>query len=876
MVAASSAMAGGPIIVCNSGSPFLWPNGGASVPFNPDQGNLGPLSHDDAVAKVTEAFAAWEAVPTATISFVNAGPLPVDVDVNNFYDYLFPVAPDGLSAIVFDDTGEIFDLLYGPGSGILGFAGPEWIDLDNCTIIEGVAFLNGPAFTDPVYALDVMVHEFGHYSGLGHAAVNGQLLIGDTSGPTPDNTFGFPDFSDIETMYPYYFGPGSGTSTLAKDDISSIASLYPTADFAANSGTIKGTIKASNGQPLTGINVIARNIANPFGDAVSAISGDYVTSIFAVDPNDPFIGTYTFRGLTPGAQYAVFIDEIIAGGFSTPLISPFPGPEEFYNGAGETDNLTVADPPLNMTPVSAAAGATVSGVDVIINMPRPGEPLRVGDDGFVQLPLPFRFEIVGKKYDTIFVNANGNLTFGRPDFNFTENSAAFLSGPPRIAALWDDLNPAAGGTVTYQKTDCTFSVIWSNVPEFPNVGAVSFEIKLYKAFNWVEIRYGATSALDGLAGVSGGGVVTSGFETPTDLSSRRWGIINLILQPAVYEVFTAAAPNDLGGVTLWYTGTTDYNDRWLEPNNTIKLAKPIKLPFDSKSVLRYTEIEPAGADVDYFKVTLKAGDILLARTIGGQLDTMLGLFRLSGKWPNQTGTLVVSDDDSGPGLLSTIVFIAPSAGEYALAATTFPDFNFTGAGFGTGRYVLDVSVVKPDPNNPILNGSFETGDFLFWNALQTSSPFIPWLVLSAGFDSGYGMAPSQPQDGMFDALNGFDGSGPMHFLLYQDVTIRAGATSATLEWKDRMQWNFFVATQTEPRLYEVQLRDPVTDAVLETIHSADTGIADGLGDTGWVSHSNDVSNYIGQKVRIVFVEYIPEAFTGPGQYELDAVRLNVQ
>jgi hypothetical protein len=91
-----------------------------------------------------------------------------------------------------------------------------------------------------------------------------------------------------------------------------------------------------------------------------------------------------------------------------------------------------------------------------------------------------------------------------------------------------------------------------------------------------------------------------------------------------------------------------------------------------------------------------------------------------------------------------------------------------------------------------------------------------------------------------------------------------------------MQWNFFVATQTEPRLYEVQLRDPVTDAVLETIHSADTGIADGLGDTGWVSHSNDVSNYIGQKVRIVFVEYIPEAFTGPGQYELDAVRLNVQ
>jgi hypothetical protein len=141
-----------------------------------------------------------------------------------------------------------------------------------------------------------MVHEFGHYSGLAHSIVNGQILIGDTSGPTPENTFGFPAFDDVETMYPFYFGPGVGMSSPHQDDISALSTLYPGPGFASGSVTISGTIRRSNGEPVTGVNVIARNIANPFDDAASAISGDYAVPFI---PGDPLIGTYTLKGLTP-------------------------------------------------------------------------------------------------------------------------------------------------------------------------------------------------------------------------------------------------------------------------------------------------------------------------------------------------------------------------------------------------------------------------------------------------------------------------------------------------------------------------------------------------------------------------------------------------
>lgn len=681
---AAPVFAAGPLDVCNPGQPFRWPAGGTNIPFNPDQGNLGPLTNAQAVALVADAFQQWGDIPTASTTYLQGAALPEDVDETNFLPYLEPAAPDGLSAIVFDEDGAIFDLLFGPGSGVLGFATPEWVNLTTCEILEGLSFINGGAFTGPTAeaeAFDILVHEFGHYQNLAHTVVNGQIAIGDTSGPTPNDTFPVGSLVDqIETMYPFYLGTAAGFSTPDNDDIASLSTLYPEPSFAATTGSITGTILAPNGTtPLTGVNVIARNVADPFGDAVSSISSDFTNNY---TPGQPLVGVYTLRGLTPGAQYAIYVDEILAGGFSTPPLFPLPGPEEFYNGANESTN-GATDVPTDFTTVSVAAGATQSGINILFNAPGPGTPLPVGDDGSVEIFMPFTFQICGQPFSSVFINANGNLTFGAPNGDFSESIDEFLAGPPRIAGLWDDLNPGAGGTVSFQQTHNTFTVTYDSVPEFIATGANTFSIKLQRSSNHVDITYGSLTATDGLAGVSCGVAVTSGFERAEDLT-RDNGRKNMKDQPARFELFGPGNLVDLANRTVKFNAKASFDDEY-ENNDSLNRAKRIDLPFHTEDEDDFTEIAPEGDDVDFFEFRVKADDILAVEVVRGGIDSILGIFDAD------TGELLAADDDGGNGLLSRILVQIDVDRKLAVAVSTFPDIDFTGAGEGSGRYVLQIT-----------------------------------------------------------------------------------------------------------------------------------------------------------------------------------------
>jgi hypothetical protein len=65
---------------------------------------------------------------------------------------------------------------------------------------------------------------------------------------------------------------------------------------------------------------------------------------------------------------------------------------------------------------------------------------------------------------------------------------------------------------------------------------------------------------------------------------------------------------------------------------------------------------------------------------------------------------------------------------------------------------------------------------------------------------------TSPQDGNYVARNGFDGSGPMEFVMSQDVAIPAGQFPE-LSWQERIQWNFNLGGfASVPRTHFVEVR----------------------------------------------------------------------
>ena len=475
-------------------------------------------------------------------------PLPVDVDITNFVPYLDPVAPDGLSAIVFDDTGEIFDLLFGPGSGILGFAGPEWVDPTTCTILEGVSFLNGPSFGDATEALDVMVHEFGHYTNLAHTAVNGQIfLVGDTAALRRTTRSAtrcrHADRDHVSVLLRRRLGHGDAaratTSRASRRCIRSRRSSPTTA-------TITGTIFALQRHDAAE----RRQRHRPQRRRTPSTTRCRpcpATSPTTPRQADPLVGTYTLRGLTPGAQLRR-------------LRRPDPGRrlqhaaaqparvEEFHNGATESNNVTSARRPhgvhaglrgrrrhrdrrqrhlqhLRARRPAAGRRRRLRGALPAVHLQglRPGRSTRCSSTPTAASPsaLP------------------------APTSPSRSSTVGGLGGPARSGSAADRRpvgrpQPPAGGTVSFSQTANTFTVTWDAVPEFLATGTNTFSITLKRSANHASVEYGDLSALDGLAGVACGSFVTSGFENEQDLR-RHHGhrTVNLNGETAAFEIFTA-------------------------------------------------------------------------------------------------------------------------------------------------------------------------------------------------------------------------------------------------------------------------------------------------------------------------------------------------
>jgi hypothetical protein len=149
-----------------------------------------------------------------------------------------------------------------------------------------------------------------------------------------------------------------------------------------------------------------------------------------------------------------------------------------------------------------------------------GTRLDLADDDSARVTLGFRFPFYGEGYTEMFVNSDGNVTFGRKDDASTSrNMGRLVNGPPRAAPILTDLDPAAGGTVSVLVLRDHAAVTWRAVPLYGGLDRNTFQVVLW-ADGRLDFTYDqALSAAieEGVVGVAPGGA--EGGLTPVDFST---------------------------------------------------------------------------------------------------------------------------------------------------------------------------------------------------------------------------------------------------------------------------------------------------------------------------------------------------------------------
>jgi uncharacterized protein (TIGR03437 family) len=171
---------------------------------------------------------------------------------------------------------------------------------------------------------------------------------------------------------------------------------------------------------------------------------------------------------------------------------------------------------LTFTPAAALAASykfQVAGDPYDAGAASSGVAVALGDDDFRQEQLPFSFPLFGKTYQTVFVNSDGDLTFTKGENASTDRSLGRLvAGPPRIAPLFEDLDPSKtpkGITVTSDPT--RFIVSWVKVPTYADFGVgapQTFQVRLYPDGR-IQFAYAGIATSSAVVGITPGNLLGS-------------------------------------------------------------------------------------------------------------------------------------------------------------------------------------------------------------------------------------------------------------------------------------------------------------------------------------------------------------------------------
>ncbi len=146
-----------------------------------------------------------------------------------------------------------------------------------------------------------------------------------------------------------------------------------------------------------------------------------------------------------------------------------------------------------------------------------GIPLALEDDDSQRIALPFSFPYFGASYNEVFVNSDGNLTFGVGDEDTAARSLPrAVAGAPRIAPLYVDFNPAAvAAQVRAYALSDRLVVTWDGVPQFNSTRRQTFQVDL-RSNGLIAFHYLSVSLNEAIVGIFPGGGPSE--PDPVDLS----------------------------------------------------------------------------------------------------------------------------------------------------------------------------------------------------------------------------------------------------------------------------------------------------------------------------------------------------------------------
>lgn len=296
---------------------------------------------------------------------------------------------------------------------------------------------------------------------------------------------------------------GAGTITLPLGATSADLRITPTSDTTAEGAeNVILTLAAGTGYQVSGTTAVACVIADD--DAADAYTETFAGAATTLRPFDLNGRRLTFTPTSATAYSA-------------------------------TNDPAAAFPvnPVNGTVLATAGAASVALTSGSLT------------GGYWQLTgLTTQPKIFGQTFSTIFVNTNGNVSFGSGDSGAPSGTSThFVNGRRRVTLFGAFFDLRRGGTVSWQTASSPARVVitYQNVPISGTGPAVlNAQVEL-GADGVISLTWLGTSMTDGLVGLAGGTVAPSPFYN-TDLSA--YGPTPIGYNAWLASRFTAAELNN--------------------------------------------------------------------------------------------------------------------------------------------------------------------------------------------------------------------------------------------------------------------------------------------------------------------------------------------